>query len=175
LRIGKKKRIVVWAVLVLCGAGLVVWDLASFPEYVYENPSRVPFDHEKHADALGLECSKCHVGAEVGIRAQMPSKADCMDCHNLPLTESAEIEKLDKALHVALDNPFSFTSLLPSNVVFPHGLHVKAQVHCETCHGTAKEIDAGRRPAVRMQDCLACHQGKRGFPKASTDCARCHR
>ncbi|WP_407718849.1 hypothetical protein [Hallerella succinigenes] len=26
-----------------------------------------------------------------------------------------------------------------------------------------------------MQDCLACHQGKRGFPPASTDCARCHR
>ena len=105
-----------WAVLVLCGAGLVVWDLASFPEYVYENPSRVPFDHEKHADALGLECSKCHVGAEVGIHAQMPSKADCMDCHNLPLTESAEIEKLDKALLVSSEMPFTFTSLLPSNV-----------------------------------------------------------
>ena len=45
----------------------------------------------------------------------------------------------------------------------------------EKMSSSAKEIDAGRRPKVRMQDCLACHQGKRGFPPASTDCARCHR
>ncbi|MBP5248352.1 MAG: cytochrome c3 family protein [Fibrobacter sp.] len=175
MRTRKVKWIVIWAVLIVGGAGLVAWDLASFPEYFYERSSRVPFNHEKHAEALGLDCSKCHVGAEAGIRATMPSKADCMDCHNLPLTESEGIERLDKALLNAPDAPFVFTSLLPSNVVFPHGLHVKSGVSCETCHGSAKEIDAGRRPQVRMQDCLACHQGKLGFPKASTDCARCHR
>lgn len=164
-----------WIILALCGGGLVVWDLTAFPDYIYENPSNLPFDHEKHGESLGLDCSKCHPGAGSGIRAGMPSKMDCMDCHNLPLSDTPENEAFEKALSDAKEMPFTFTSLLPANVVFPHGLHVKSGVSCETCHGSAKEIDAGRRPKVRMQDCLACHQGKRGFPPASTDCARCHR
>ena len=157
------------------GALLAVWDLRAFPEYVHVSSKKIPFSHRKHGENLGLECSKCHPGADGGMRASMPARADCMDCHNLPLSESPEIEKLDRALPEAPDAPFAFESLLPANVVFSHGVHAAANVPCETCHGSAEEIDAGRRPDIRMRECLACHRGERGFPKASTDCARCHR
>ena len=75
-----------------------VRDLTAVPDYIYENPSNLPFDHEKHGESLGLDCSKCHPGAESGIRAGMPSKMDRMDCHNLPLSDSPENEAFEKAL-----------------------------------------------------------------------------
>lgn len=157
-----------------CGVLLIAWDLRAFPKYLHEK-SEIPFSHEMHGENLGMDCSKCHPGAYLGILATMPSRADCMDCHNLPLSESPEIERLAQALSNASERPFEFESRMPSNVFFPHGIHARANVSCETCHGSPSEIDAGRRPEVRMQDCLACHRGERGFPKASTDCARCHR
>ncbi len=164
----------IW-IFVVCGSGLLLWDLSEFPGYVSSKSETIPFDHEKHGENLGIECSKCHPGALAGIRATMPSKADCMDCHNLPLTESPKNQELDRVLPDAQEMPFRSVSLLPRGVVFPHGLHAKAGVGCETCHGSAKEIDSGKRPDVHMEECMACHLGKRNFPPASTDCARCHR
>lgn len=46
----------------------------------------VPFVHAMHGDSIGLPCSACHTGAFAAARAYLPSKADCMDCHRLPLT-----------------------------------------------------------------------------------------
>lgn len=158
-----------------CAVLLVVYDLRKFPEYRFESHSKIPFSHEKHGENLGLECVKCHPGAERKTRAAMPARADCMDCHNLPLSETPAGKALDEVLPDAPESPFEFESRLPSTVFFPHGIHAKANVSCETCHGTASEIDAGRRPEVRMQDCLKCHRGESGFPEAATECARCHR
>lgn len=160
-----------------CGVFLVAWDLRAFPDFRHAK-SEIPFSHALHGENLGLDCSKCHPGAYLGIRATMPSRADCMDCHNLPLSESSEIERLAQMLPNASERPFAFESQLPSNVFFPHGLHARISVSCETCHGTPAEIDAGRRPKVRMQECLACHreeQSVRDVSNASSDCARCHR
>lgn len=172
---GNSKIHVLVLLLALGALGLAVWDLTAFPEFMHEANAAIPFSHEKHGNSIGLDCGKCHAGAKSKIHAGMPTKADCMDCHNLPLTESAEIERLDSVLPGAPEMPFRFVGLLPQNVVFPHGLHAKAGVSCETCHGSAARIDSGYRPKVRMEDCLTCHRGERGFPKASTDCARCHR
>lgn len=174
LKVGKSKFLFCLLALAVCGVSLVVWDLRAFPKYL-STKSEIPFSHEKHGENLGMDCAKCHPGAYFGIRATMPSRADCMDCHNLPLSESPEIEKLERVLPNASERPFEFESRMPANVFFPHGLHAKAKVSCEICHGSPSEIDAGRRPEVRMQECLACHRGEREFPKASTDCARCHR
>ena len=170
----KRKVKYLLCLILVGGTGLLLWDLLVYPESLHV-PSAISFDHEKHGENIGVDCAKCHGGAETGMRALMPAKSDCMDCHNLPLTGTAEDEKLQEALKNASDFPFRFTSLLPANVIFPHGLHTKAGVTCETCHGCAKEINAGTRAIVRMADCMDCHRGNRGFPKASTDCARCHR
>ncbi len=170
----KRSLAILFIALVLSGVGLLTWDLLAFPDYFHAK-SNVPFRHEQHGENIGVECGKCHLGAQGGIRAGMPTKADCMDCHHLPLTDSPENTRLEKALAESPDCPFVFESLLPANVVFPHGLHAKAGVSCETCHGSLREIDAGRRPRIQMGECLACHRGERGFSESSTDCARCHR
>lgn len=145
----------------------------------------VPFDHRLHGDSIGLDCAACHTGSRSGGRALMPSKKDCMDCHRLPLTESAGIEKLDSALARAPEQVWKIKPKLPEHVVFYHGVHSAAGVACADCHGKngsgegayLNNIYGGEK--FDMKSCLQCHRGEsfadRHFKKAATDCATCHR
>jgi len=138
----------------------------------------IPFDHALHGDSLGLDCAKCHTGSRSLARAYMPSKADCMDCHRLPLTEKPGIEKLDSALEQAPVNPWSHKSVLPEHVVFHHGVHAAAGVKCTDCHqGASRNVYGGEN--FSMQACLQCHRGEslnsKNLKRASTECAACHR
>ena len=83
-------------------------------------PSSIAFFHALHGDSIGLACTACHTGAASRARAYMPAKADCMDCHRLPLTENPGIEKLDSALAAAPAYPWVHTPELPEHVVFHH-------------------------------------------------------
>jgi hypothetical protein len=71
---------------------------------------------------------------------------------------------------------------LQEHVHFSHRRHVVAgRILCETCHGEVSERDV---PFVRpfisfntelgMERCIACHL-ESGNPRASIDCALCHR
>lgn len=150
-------------------------------------PSSIAFFHALHGDSIGLACTACHTGAASRARAYMPAKADCMDCHRLPLTENPGIEKLDSALAAAPAYPWEHVRELPEHVVFHHGVHTAAGVQCADCHRSA-----GRGPAknnsmadvyggdrFNMQSCLACHRGETAiskiFKRAATYCAACHR
>lgn len=158
-------------------------------------PSSIAFFHALHGDSIGLACTACHTGAASRARAYMPAKADCMDCHRLPLTENPGIEKLDSALAAAPAYPWEHEPELPEHVVFHHGVHAAAGVECADCHrsaGTAVPANADRGPAKKntmadvyggdpfnMQTCLACHRGEtassKNFKRAATYCAACHR
>ena len=141
-------------------------------------PNSIAFSHELHGENIGLDCSHCHTGAASGARAYMPAKADCMDCHRLPLTENPGIEKLDSALAAAPAYPWAHKSELPEHVVFHHGVHMAAGVQCADCHkGARADVYGGDN--FSMQSCLACHRGdtfkERNFKPAATYCAACHR
>jgi hypothetical protein len=141
----------------------------------------IPFDHSLHGDSIGLDCSHCHMGVAYQSHAYMPSKADCLDCHRLPLTEKPNIERLDSILPSAEDFPWIHKSVLPEHVVFHHGVHYVAQVKCADCHGPMDKIGNNLYGGERftMQKCLECHSGKsfkdRGFKKAAVHCGACHR
>lgn len=138
----------------------------------------VPFVHALHGDSIGLSCGACHTGAYAAARAYLPSKAECMDCHRLPLTEGAGIEALDSALAKAPEHPWSKKSSLPEHVVFHHGVHHSAGVACADCHGTGYGADVYGGERFDMRTCLDCHRGKtfrdKNF-KAAVYCAACHR
>jgi len=157
--------------------------LADFIE-----PAKIPFDHKLHGDSIGLDCAACHTGARLEARAYMPSKRECMDCHRLPLTENAGIEKLDSALFDAPERPWTTKGKLPEHVFFHHGVHAAAGVTCADCHGSnAKNLQLGSDyqnnsyggEKFDMKSCLACHRGEsfvdRKFKRAATYCAACHR
>ena len=157
-------------------------------------PNSIAFLHELHGENIGLDCSHCHTGAASGAKAYMPAKADCMDCHRLPLTENPGIEKLDSALAAAPAYPWVHTPELPEHVVFHHGVHAAAGVECADCHrsfagGSSQKAGVTRGPAQKadvyggdnfsMQMCIACHRGdtfkQKNFKRAATYCAACHR
>lgn len=140
--------------------------------------SAIPFKHSLHGDSIGLDCSHCHTGASIKKHAYMPSKADCMDCHRLPLTENPGIEKLDSALQNAPEQPWNHKADLPEHVVFHHGVHKAAGVECSDCHSTkvAKDVYGGE--SFSMDDCLSCHRGiihSGKYKQAPTYCGACHR
>lgn len=148
-------------------------------------PNSIAFLHELHGENIGLDCSHCHTGAASGARAYMPAKADCMDCHRLPLTENPGIEKLDSALAAAPAYPWKHEPALPEHVVFHHGVHAAAGVECADCHRGFAGAQPGAKADVyggenfSMQMCLACHRGEtfkqKNFRRAATYCAACHR
>lgn len=140
--------------------------------------SEIPFIHALHGDSIGLSCAACHTGANSMAKAFFPTKAECMDCHRLPLTESEGIERLDSALSAAPEQPWTKKSVLPEHVVFHHGVHRAAGVECADCHGNgyAKDSYGGEKFDMRM--CLSCHRGetfKEKDFKAPVYCAACHR
>lgn len=149
-------------------------------------PSSIAFFHALHGDSIGLACTACHTGAASRSRAYMPAKADCMDCHRLPLTENPGIEKLDSALAAAPAYPWEHTPELPEHVVFHHGVHAAAGVECADCHrgfagspGQQAKADVYGGDNFNMQMCIACHRGdtfkQKNFKRAATYCAACHR
>ena len=156
-------------------------------------PNSIAFLHELHGENIGLDCSHCHTGAASGAKAYMPAKADCMDCHRLPLTENPGIEKLDSALAAAPAYPWKHESALPEHVVFHHGVHAAAGVECADCHrnfaggsgakaktgATGVKADVYGGENFSMQMCIACHRGEtfkqKNFRRAATYCAACHR
>ena len=139
----------------------------------------IPFDHSLHGDSIGMDCAACHTGARSTFNAYMPSKSDCMDCHRLPLTENAGIEKLDSVLAASADRPWSHKRFLPEHVVFHHGVHAAAGVSCSDCHGKGYMQNRYGGEIFNMQSCLSCHRGEsfkeKGFRPAATYCAACHR
>ena len=140
----------------------------------------IPFRHYLHGENIGLSCDKCHRGGVLDFHALMPSKADCMDCHRLPLTENPAIEQLDSLLEKSGEHPWARKSKLPEHVVFHHGVHASAGVTCAECHRTEdvqKDVYGGED--FRMETCIACHRresfAEKNFKPAATYCGACHR
>jgi len=179
----KKKNTGLFKWSVICFTVVFSFFLADYLMGETAQPERqpgvIPFDHSIHRDSAGMDCAACHTGARSLAHAYMPSKADCMDCHRLPLTENAGIEVLDSLLAAAPDRPWSQKKRLPDHVVFHHGVHAAAGVTCDDCHSSGYVHNRYGGERFDMQTCIKCHRGEsfkdRGFKSAATYCAACHR
>jgi hypothetical protein len=159
--------------LALAAAGFAMGRVAFRPAESVEQP--IQFDHRKHVQDLGVECSVCHEYYQTSQHSGLPSLRICMVCHEDPLTDSPEEQKLRT---LAASNPLpEFRKLfrLPDHVYYSHRTHVAiAGLKCETCHGGIASTTAPpSRPLVRitMDTCLRCHAEK----NVRTDCTPCHR
>ena len=174
------KHLMAGILALLCGFFLADFLFCQQASEV-KNPGIIPFDHSLHGDSIGLDCSHCHTGVAYQAQAYMPSKADCMDCHRLPLTENPGIERLDSLLTKAEEFPWIHKRVLPEHVVFHHGLHSAAKVLCSDCHGSTEKIQQNQYGGEHftMQMCMDCHSGKsfkdREFKRAAVHCGACHR
>lgn len=132
----------------------------------------IAYSHRKHL-ALGLQCLDCHVMADSGPAATIPSVTKCMLCHSKIATDKPEIKKLteysDKGREVPWERVYGFVS--SALVKFKHAPHIHANVQCITCHGDMTQVDAAQKMVNHnMGTCLTCHRQK-GAPQ---DCVTCH-
>ncbi len=57
---------------------------------VYEQP--VPFSHDHHTAAMGIDCRYCHTSVERAASAGMPPTETCMNCHKMIWQDSPMLE-----------------------------------------------------------------------------------
>jgi predicted CXXCH cytochrome family protein len=146
----------------------------------------IPFDHRVHAGRLGIGCLACHVYAERGPVAGVPSMARCRGCHRF-VKEDAEDAAVDAQLkqlaaRLAEDGPIAWVRVhrVPDHVRFTHQPHVRGGVACRECHGAVETMAVvGQVAPLSMGWCLECHRrhqaARPGALARLTDCTTCHK
>ena len=165
-----KRRLVLLAVIVVFVVVLVIFFKTVIGEGVKQP---IQFNHKSHKEQ-GLECITCHQYVEEQTFAGLPKIEVCLECHEEPITDSSEEEKIRTFHKEAI--PVKWISLYnqPDHVFFSHRRHIRlGQIDCRVCHGEFDETTSPpRRPLVTltMDDCMECHEKKR----ESNDCLVCH-
>ncbi len=160
-------------------AGAVLFFVAGAVAYVATNADvgggqPIAFNHNKHIQS-GMECTDCHVGARDQVRATLPSLSACLMCHQAPLTQSAEEQKIRDLAQAGKEADWIRITHVRTDVYFSHRRHVQlGKLDCAVCHGPMQTLTAPpRSPFVEltMDACISCHQQN----QARTDCNDCHR
>jgi len=133
----------------------------------------IAFVHKVHVDEVELSCKDCHVSAERGVQASIPDIRTCWNCHEMTLTEHAEIKKIkayhDKGLDIPWQRVWGWND--EAHVRFNHAPHVRQGIECATCHGDVSQMAVATRTMEHtMGFCVGCHREK----NASDDCVTCH-
>jgi hypothetical protein len=174
------------AAIVVLGAAGGGW-LALLGDRLPPAPAQpIPFDHRVHAGRLGIGCLACHVYAERGPVAGIPSMARCRGCHKFVKDDPADpaMDALLKQLTVRLrdEAPIEWARVhrVPDHVRFVHQRHVLSGVACRDCHGAVEEMQVVHQVApLSMGWCLECHRRKQaerpGALTHLTDCSTCHK
>jgi hypothetical protein len=132
----------------------------------------IAYSHKQHL-ALGLDCLDCHITADTGPAASIPSVRKCMLCHAKIATDKPEVRKIAAYAEHNREIPWQRVYGFPreSLVKFQHAPHYRARIGCATCHGDMTKVDTAQATVKHnMGTCLSCHRQY----KASEDCAACH-
>ena len=166
-RVGNIPRLPLLAATLLslagCGPGRMV----------VEQPLR--FDHALHAEEE-LGCLDCHLHAEEGPYAALPSLESCLLCHEEAQGEDPEEPRVREFAERDEPIPWVGVNRLVGHVYFSHAPHVvRAKMDCSECHGAMatrhEVVDQSQVDRLTMKACMDCH-AERG---ASNDCLSCHK
>ncbi len=170
--------------LLLSWLSVAMWDSATSlgRQQGYSPTQPIAFSHKVHAGINKIDCRYCHVGAERGKAAVIPSLSTCMNCHyniqgvngkdpNYPkAVYDKEIAKIYSYIGFNKETmkfekeaqPIEWTKIhnLPDHVYFNHSQHVKvAGLECQTCHGQIQEMDVVQQMEnLSMGWCVNCHR-----------------
>ncbi|HSL82302.1 MAG TPA: cytochrome c3 family protein [Thermoanaerobaculia bacterium] len=124
---------------------------------VYEQP--VPFSHDHHVAAMGINCRYCHTSVETSSFAGLPSTSTCMNCHKLVWNDSPMLEPVRESYRTGEPLAWNRIHDLPDFVYFDHSIHVAKGIGCESCHGRVDRMPLMFQAAsLQMEWCLACHR-----------------
>lgn len=154
-------------VVLLIGAGLAFDRLQRSPFVTKEGEvlqQPVPFSHDHHVGAMGIQCQYCHTSVETSSFAGIPPTATCMNCHKQVWNDSPMLEPVRASYQTG--EPLEWTRIhdLPDFVYFNHSIHVAKGVGCETCHGRVDQMPLMYQHAsLQMEWCLECHRNPEEF------------
>jgi hypothetical protein len=139
----------------------------------YKPDQPIPFPHDLHAGQYKINCKYCHVTAEVGRHASVPSLNICMNCHMVVKTDSPWIQKITEAYNNGEAIAWQKVHMLPDFVKFNHSAHVLAGKQCQECHGPVQEMPTVYQySSLSMGWCVNCHRKPEN--NAPTNCGTCH-
>ncbi|RMH19976.1 MAG: cytochrome C [Acidobacteria bacterium] len=156
-----KVSILFLLVSVAGGVALIMaWERSPYATnegVVYEQP--VPFSHDHHTAALGIDCRYCHTTVETSAFAGIPPTETCMTCHKEIWADSPMLEPVRASFRDEVPLRWNRVHDLPDFAYFNHSIHVAKGVGCNTCHGPVNKMPLLYRGAsLQMRWCLDCHR-----------------
>lgn len=119
----------------------------------------VPFSHQLHNGALGIDCRYCHVSVNQSYFANIPATETCMTCHSQIKTNSPRLAVIRESYATGDPVLWEKVNRVPDFVYFNHSIHVNKGVGCNECHGQVNQMAVVWQPqAFFMGWCLNCHR-----------------
>lgn len=138
-----------------------VWYYFS-PKYTdvgYRPVQPVPYSHKLHAGDLEMDCRYCHAQVEVAAVASVPPTKVCMNCHSLVKRDSPLLAAIRDSVTNGRPMRWLRVHKLPEYAYFNHGVHVRAGIGCQSCHGDVRSMEVvTQRKPLSMSWCLDCHR-----------------
>ena len=140
------------------------------------------FSHTTHLTRTELDCEDCHDRAaesQSSIDVLIPTEAACRPCHAIDRSDPDKAEPGKPVTrctgcHVGAAAGIIDRVVIPApNLKFSHKLHIDRGADCRACHGNFERAKIGlatRDQLPRMEQCMACHDGK----QAPSECSACH-
>ncbi len=129
---------------------------------VHEQP--VPFSHEHHVGALGLDCRYCHSSVEFSSFAGLPPTKTCMNCHAQIWSNTQMLRPVRESYRSGEPLHWIKVNDLPDYVYFDHSIHVAKGVGCNDCHGPVDRMPMMYKAyTLQMEWCLNCHRAPEKF------------
>ncbi len=130
----------------------------------------IPFSHDHHTAALGIDCRYCHTSVEVAASAGIPPTATCMNCHKQIWSDSPMLEPVRQSYR---DNqPIRWERIhdLADFVYFDHSIHCAKGIGCSSCHGRVDEMPLiYQASSLQMEWCLECHREPERFVRPRSE------
>jgi hypothetical protein len=150
------------AVFVVAVLGWALNEFQRSPYVTYAKvarPQPVPFSHEHHVAAGGIDCRYCHTSVEVSGFAGIPPTKTCMNCHRQLWTNAKLLEPVRESFRSGKPLEWTRVNDLPDFVYFDHSIHINKGVGCNTCHGPVDRMPLMYNYAsLQMEWCLNCHR-----------------
>jgi NAD-dependent SIR2 family protein deacetylase len=153
-----------------------VWILVSLNRSAYATRQTivraqpVPFSHDHHTEAMGIDCLYCHTSVEESAFAGIPPTATCMNCHKLIWNDSPMLEPVRESFRTGEPIRWARVNDLPDFVYFNHSIHVAKGMGCVSCHGRVDRMPLLRQAvSLQMEWCLDCHRSPQDFVRPRSE------
>ncbi|MFK7910974.1 MAG: cytochrome c3 family protein [Akkermansiaceae bacterium] len=131
----------------------------------YQPDQPIAYDHDLHANQLGIDCRYCHSSVDKSASAGVPTANTCWNCHQHVQKDNPKLAPLRRAVDKTYEfydgEPIEWVRVhkMPDYAYFDHSAHVNRGVSCKECHGEVHKMrKVYHAKSLSMSFCLDCHR-----------------